>query len=192
MKKAEPIKNEQQLERFKNFYLEEEYNPRNYVFVTMGLNTALRVSDMLGFCWEDVYDFKNERFKSHLIIVEQKTQKLSVIYLNIRIVSTLEWYKQKLENDIEPDTCLFPNSYGYNISRVQAYRIVRHAAQKCDIEGVISPHSLRKTFGYQAFRQGTSPVLLMEIYQHSSFNITKRYLGIEQDERDSVFRDVVI
>ena len=61
MKKAEPIKNEQQLERFKNFYLEEEYNPRNYVFVTMGLNTALRVSDMLGFCWEDVYDFKNER-----------------------------------------------------------------------------------------------------------------------------------
>ena len=39
---------------------------------------------------------------------------------------------------------------------------------------------------------GTAPVLLMEIYQHSSFNITKRYLGIEQDERDSVFRDVVI
>jgi hypothetical protein len=32
----------------------------------------------------------------------------------------------------------------------------------------------------------------MDIYQHSSFEITKRYLGIEQDERDSVFRNVVI
>jgi site-specific recombinase XerD len=69
---------------------------------------------------------------------------------------------------------------------------VHNAAVSCEIEGVISPHSLRKTFGYYAWKQGTSPVLLMDIYQHSSFEITKRYLGIEQDERDSVFRDVVI
>ncbi len=27
----------------------------------------------------------------------------------------------------------------------------------------------------------------MDIYNHSSFDITKRYLGIGQDERDSIF-----
>ena len=29
--------------------------------------------------------------------------------------------------------------------------------------------------------------MLMDIYNHSSFQITKRYLCIDQDERDDVF-----
>ena len=192
MKKAQPIKNKKQLERFKNFYITEEYNPRNHVLIIVGPNTALRVSDILEFCWNDVYDFEKREFRTHLMLVEKKTQKLSVIYLNKRIVSVLDWYKENLGEKINPHTNLFPNHNGDAISRVQAYRIVRHAAEECNIDGVISPHSLRKTFGYQAWKQETAPVLLMDIYQHSSFNITKRYLGIEQDERDSVFRDVVI
>lgn len=192
MKKAQPIKNKHQLERFKNFYIAEEYNPRNHAFITVGLNTALRVSDILKFCWNDVYDFEKSVFRTHLMIIEKKTHKLSVIYLNNKIISVLNWYKEWFGEKISPHTNLFPNYNGDAISRVQAYRIVRHAAQECDIDGVISPHSLRKTFGYQAWKQGTSPVLLMDIYQHSSFNITKRYLGIEQDERDAIFRDVVI
>ncbi len=192
MKKAQPIKNEKQLEQFKNFYYTEEYNPRNHVLITVGLNTALRVSDILSFCWDDVYDFQNNKFRSHIVITEKKTQKISVIYLNSRVISVLKWYKQIQKKKIISSTCLFSNNCGEAISRVQAYRIVRHAAEACNIDGVISPHSLRKTFGYQAWKKGMSPVLLMAIYQHSSFNITKRYLGIEQDERDSVFRDVVI
>ena len=47
MNKSQPIKNKEKLDRFKNFYIEEEYNPRNYMFISLGLNTALRVSDLL-------------------------------------------------------------------------------------------------------------------------------------------------
>lgn len=192
MKKAEPIKNTLELERFKYYYLKKEYHPRNYVFILFGLNTALRVSDILEFSWKDVYDFEHKRFNSHLILIEKKTHKASVIYINSRLAEALEWYLGSYSNPITPDTYLFANSSGQPISRVQAYRIVKHAAMQCEIDGVISPHSLRKTFGYQAWKQGTSPVLLMDIYQHSSFDITKRYLGIEQDERDSVFESIVI
>lgn len=35
-----------------------------------------------------------------------------------------------------------------------------------------------------------SQAVLMEIYNHSSFEITKRYLGIEQDDKDSVFLEI--
>ena len=56
--------------------------------------------------------------------------------------------------------------------------------------GVVSCHSLRKTFGYHAWRQGVPPVLLMNIYNHSSFQVTKRYLGIEQDDRDRIFKNI--
>ena len=53
MNKSQPIKNKEKLDRFKNFYIEEEYNPRNYMFISLGLNTALRVSDLLKFTWND-------------------------------------------------------------------------------------------------------------------------------------------
>ena len=192
MNKSQPIKNKEKLDRFKNFYIEEEYNPRNYMFISLGLNTALRVSDLLKFTWNDVYNFDNSCFRTHVKLTEQKTTKQSVIFLNSRIINSLSWYKSKELIKFLPDTFLFSNANNQHISRSTAYRIVHNAAVSCEIEGVISPHSLRKTFGYYAWKQGTSPVLLMDIYQHSSFEITKRYLGIEQDERDSVFRDVVI
>lgn len=192
MNKAQPIKNPAQLENFKNYYYSRNYNPRNYMFITMGLNTALRVSDLLNLCWNDVYDFKNRTYREHVFLIEQKTQKKSYIYLNKRVLSTLQWYWSTYEQYPLPQDFLFPNEQGIALSRISAYRIVRIAAENCHIEGVISPHSLRKTFGYQAWKQGISPVLLMDIYQHSSFEITKRYLGIEQDERDSVFRKIVI
>lgn len=192
MNKSQPIKSKEKLDRFKNFYIEEEYNPRNYMFISLGLNTALRVSDLLKFTWNDVYNFDNGCFRTHVKLTEQKTTKQSVIFLNSRIINSLRWYKSKVLIKFSPDTFLFSNDNNQHISRSTAYRIVHNAAVSCEIEGVISPHSLRKTFGYYAWKQGTSPVLLMDIYQHSSFEITKRYLGIEQDERDSVFRDVVI
>ena len=46
---------------------------------------------------------------------------------------------------------------------------------------------VRKTFGYHAWKNGTPPALLMDVYNHSSYEITQHYLGIEQDERDEIY-----
>ena len=48
-------------------------------------------------------------------------------------------------------------------------------------------NSLRKTFGYHAWKKGVPPALIMSIYNHSSIEITKRYLSIDQDDKDQVF-----
>lgn len=193
MNKSQPIKNPEELRNFKNYYLYGVPNLRNYVLVTFGLNTALRISDILPLRWKNVYDFTFGRFKTHLSIVERKTSKCTQVYLNQNILDALHQYDKYVHstNAEYQNEFIFQGNDGNPISRMQAYRIVKQAAVSCGIVGVISPHSLRKTFGYHAWKQGTPPALLMDIYQHSSYSITKRYLGIGQDERDDVFKNIM-
>ena len=56
----------------------------------MGLNTALRISDLLILKWGDVYCFDKKCFKEHIIIIEKKTKKRNVIALNDNIIRALE------------------------------------------------------------------------------------------------------
>lgn len=67
---------------------------------------------------------------------------------------------------------------------------MKEAAAFAGLEEHISCHSLRKTFGYHAWKQGTQPALLMSIFNHSTYHITKRYLGIDQDDKDEVFAKI--
>lgn len=194
MNLAQPIKKTRDLENFKNYYKEIKPNYRNRLLIILGLNTALRISDILSLKWNDTYDFEKKEYKNHIIITEQKTGKMSQIYINSNVLDALKDSKEYLEQRnqvITSNTYLFNHSNkNVPITRSQAFRIVKEAADYYSISGVISCHSLRKTFGYHAWKQGASPALLVTIFNHSSFNITKRYLGIEQDDKDKIFKKI--
>ena len=195
MKTAQPIRDLKDLKNLKAYYSEEKPNLRNYVLIILGLNTALRISDILSLRWGDVYDFDTMGFKKHIILTEKKTGKISQIYMNDNVKEALEIYKEEWmwrRRRLAESHYLFSGRKIQNkpISRVQAYRIIKNIAEKYNMIGVVSCHSLRKTFGYHAWRQGVPPVLLMNIYNHSSFQVTKRYLGIEQDDRDRIFKNI--
>jgi site-specific recombinase XerD len=78
------------------------------------------------------------------------------------------------------------------ISRVQAWRVVKTAVAAVGAAGRIACHSLRKTFGYFAWKAGVLPVMLMDIYNHLSFEITRRYLGIAQEDRDKIYLSLAL
>ena len=194
MNTAQPIRGTEDLKRIKEYYRTSVPNTRNQLLVIMGLNTALRISDILSLTWEKVYDFRQEKYCSHILLVEQKTGKSTKIYLNKTIIDTLNCYmheRKKKGKVVKPNQFLFCHSNkNVPISRVQAFRIIKAAAEACKLQGVICCHSLRKTFGYHAWQQGVSPALLMNIYNHSSYQVTRRYLGIEQDDRDRIFMQI--
>lgn len=194
MNTAQPIREKEDLEKMKEYYLSISPNERNYLLVILGLNTALRISDLLKLTWNEIYDLERERCLEHIQLTEQKTGKKTCIYVNQSICDALGRYYRKLreqKQQINAETYLFTHSnQNQAISRVQAYRIIRKAADYWGISGTICCHSLRKTFGYHAWQQGVSPALLVNIYNHSSYEVTKRYLGIEQDDRDHIFKTI--
>ena len=189
MSTTEPIRSKEKLSQIKNYYREVVPEARNYALIVLGLNTALRISDILRLHVSDVWDFERSRFKNHIEITEGKTGKQTSVYINKEVRLALARCRL---NEKEKNAFLFESHKYKNmpLSRYQAYRIIKAAAAYAGIPEHISCHSLRKTFGYHAWKQKVPPAMLMDIYNHSSYQITKRYLGITQDDRDHVFETI--
>ena len=168
---TQPIRNRQELQNFSSYYKQIKPHLRNYTLVVLGLNTALRISDLLNLRWRSVCDFKKNCFRDHLLVWEHKTGKRNYIAINQNAKNAL--YLYFMEKNPDPED-----------------RIIKEDASHTTSEEAISCHSLRKTFGYYAWQEGVQPALLMNVFNHSSFHITKRYLGIEQDEKDLVYLNI--
>ena len=179
---TEPIRNKEHLKRLAAYFLERgQY--RNHLLLVFGTHTALRISDILRLKWTDICD-GNGNYFTHIKITERKTGKTKLIALHKAIIRSLKIYRPHRQGDflfVSNRKSLAP------ISRIQAWRILRSASLAIGIDTRVSPHSLRKAFGYWAWKSGISPVILMDVYNHSSYEVTKRYLGIAQDEIDQAY-----
>lgn len=186
MRTVSPIKDLKQIEMLKMYFRNK--NIRDYVLFVVGINTNLRVSDLLKLKVSDVYTGKKVR--AYIELSEQKTDKARKIKINENMEKALKEYIKTEKLDMED--YLFKSKKGENkpISRQQAHHIISTAGEWCGIEEPISCHSLRKTWGYWAWKQGTSPILIMEGFNHSSISITKRYISIAQEEMDEVYINV--
>ena len=186
MKTTDPIRSKHHIREMAEYYLKRG-KIRNYLLIVMGVYTGLRISDLLMLRQKDVYDFEQSSFLSHISIIERKTGKHRRIAVNVRVLQALNLFLGLQPSD--PEGFLFKSRKqpAHAIGRIQAWRIIKEAAKAVGAAGRIACHSLRKTLGYFAWKAGVLPVMLMDIFNHSSFDVTRRYLGINQDERDSVY-----
>lgn len=178
MKRVEPIRDKKKIEEMKNQLLKMNY--RNYMLFIIGINTGLRISDILKL---KVSNVKN---KSHIIIKEEKTGKIKKFLINNLLKQDVDKYIINMKEE----EYLFQSQKGDNraISRVQAYRILKEAANKVGISN-IGTHSLRKTFGYHHYQRHKDIALLQDLFNHSAPSITLRYIGINQDLMDRTIKD---
>lgn len=173
MNTVEPIREPKKIMAMKKILKAD--STRNYVLFVMGINTGLRISDLLPLTVNDVME------KDFITIREKKTGKEKKFQLNDSV-------KQALKEYSPTGTYLFPSRKGGKpITRIQAYDIINKAAKLVGIKDKIGTHTLRKTFGYHARKSGVSIEILQKIFNHSSPGITQRYIGITQDEMNEVY-----
>lgn len=178
MKVVQPIRDFEKVEEMMRILLRE--SERNYILFMVGLYTALRISDILRIRVEDIQ-------KDYLNIREKKTSKFRRVYLNPDLKKALRNYIA----DKEPHEFLFKSREGGNkpISRAMAYKILNDAAHAVGLES-IGTHSLRKTFGYWAYKDTKDLAALQKLFNHSNPEETLRYIGIEQDSVDSLIKNI--
>jgi integrase len=185
MKTTEPLRNKKDIEKLKKYFYERsEY--RNYLLVIICLNSALRISDVLNIKWSDICSDNGKKIHSHIKLNEKKTGKLQSVYVNKSIKNALKLF---IKNNGIHGEYVFTSCRNKQLDRTYVHKLLKKASKSTGIPD-ISCHSLRKTFGYQAWKQDIQPAVLMSIYNHSSFEITKRYLGISQDDKDDVYKAV--
>jgi len=184
---VEPIRNWDKIQEIKSLLLSEE-KYRDWLMFTLGLNFALRISDLLRLKISDVYD--DDMFpKNRVILREKKTGKENFLTITNGSREALVQY-QKLKRLKYSNDFLFKSRQGGDrpIDRVQAYRILNDVAQKVGLNDInVGTHTMRKTWGYHAYKRfNLSLDDVMLKLNHQSIQSTKRYIGLSADEKEEI------
>jgi integrase len=167
--------------------LEKDENYKFCLLISIGVFTGLRISDLLSLTYLDL--LSNETFT----LREMKTKKQRSIKVNKDLKEIVSRIVSK-SNITNLNQLIFINKYGTksidkSYVNVKLKELVKKYRLKLD--GNVSTHTFRKTLGRRVMEvnnySNESLVLLMELFGHSSMNITKRYLGIREQEIHNVY-----
>ena len=162
--------------------LAKDGNYKMSLLIAIGCFTGLRISDILSLRWKQIL------YVSEFTIIEKKTGKRRTIRLNPELQKHIEDCFTHIQPiGIESPILVSQKGTTYSVQRINA--ILKELKSKYRLKiNHFSCHSLRKTFGRQVYNMNSGDsselalVKLMELFNHSSVSITKRYLGLRQEE----------
>lgn len=182
MEFVQPIRDSQKIKTIKK--LLRQQNLRDYCLFVVGINSGLRISDLLKLRISDVIE--GNKIKDRIRLREKKTNKFKDFPLSDKTKSALkEYLNTRKYNDNEP-LFISRKNKGF-LLRQQAYKIINNVAQEVGIKEKIGTHTLRKTFGYHAYKNGYDIAIIQKLFNHSSTSVTLRYIGITQDNLDDIY-----
>ncbi len=186
---VEPIRDIKKIAQIKNT-LRGESCYRDLLLFVVGINSALRISDLLQL---RINHFLGEegRIQNRFQIKEKKRGKRQEVVINNSIREILGEFLSAYPRIIENSkNYIFfntkVNDYSKAINRGQAWKIITSICKKVGLVGNYGTHSLRKTWGYHARMHGVDLGLIMHKLNHESIAYTKRYLGITDEEFEAV------
>lgn len=167
--------------------LEKDEDYKFCFLIAIGVFTGLRISDLLTLKYSDLLN--GETF----VINEIKTKKTRSIKINKDLREIVERVAKKTKTT-NLNELIFVNKYGTK-SIDKSYVNVKlkeiMSKYRVKLDGNVSTHTFRKTLGRRVMEvnnySNESLVLLMELFGHSSMSITKRYLGIREQEIHNVY-----
>ena len=153
----------------------------------IGLNLALRISDLLSIKYSDIKD-------DRLLVKESKTGKFANIKLNNKALALIHQRHQAYPLHVYLFQS-YRNQQSHNKApRPLSRRFVAKAFSEVgdEVKVALGTHSMRKTRGYLMYNQSKDIARVMKMLRHSSAGVTLRYIGITQEDVDSDFVNLEI
>jgi len=181
MNYVDPIKDVGKVHDIENYL--KRTSERNHLMFVVGINTALRISDLRELRVKDV------RNKQQIRIKIDKTDRYHVLQVNSKL---RKLFREHCKGR-HPDDYLFQSRKGINqpLGRVQAYNIIHEVGLMFGLDN-LGTHSLRKTYGYHFYKQTNDVVTLQKILGHRSPKETLEYIGIEQENVNEAMKGFVL
>ncbi|PNS34544.1 MULTISPECIES: site-specific integrase [unclassified Mesotoga] len=192
MKEVQPIRDSKKIDAMKAI-MKGESNYRDLLLFTLGINTGLRISDILALKWSSFINGGGRLLKSgdQLNVVEIKTKKIKSFMINRSVAEALKLYYDSLGSP-NPDDPVFSSRKTADgtlqpITRIAAWQMLNRYANMVGLDDGIGTHTLRKTFGYHLYKKGVALEYIQKMLNHSSPAITLRYIGITQEQLNDIY-----
>jgi integrase len=182
--KVEPIRHRADINRIKSMLSNQ---PRNLALFTFGINTNLRVSDLIRISIDQVkYIQPGEDFE----ILEKKTGKCRRLTFTRGIHHPIQKLIKTVKFEIGSPIFFSQRPGRSNRSRYLTVssinRLVKGWCHQIGLKGNYGGHTLRKTWGYHAYKTGIDLSQLMTCFNHSNQKQTLDYLCIHDSQRQEV------
>lgn len=160
------------------------YDNDNYtlsMLVACGIFFGLRISDLLTLTWEQLLNCETIELK------EIKTGKKRTLKINPQLQKHIKACYGKIQPANTAQPCFMSQKQTvYSIQRINIIFKGLKIKYRLDIAN-FSSHSLRKTFGRRIYdlagvNSEHALIKLSEVFSHSNTQITRRYLGLKQEE----------
>ena len=191
MKEVQPIRDTKKIDAMKSI-MRGESNYRDLLLFTLGINTGLRISDILALKWGSFLNGgKLLKTKDQLNVVEIKTKKVKTFVINKSVAEALKLYYDSLDS-VSPEDPVFSSRKPADgtlkpITRIAAWQMLNRYADMVGLDEGIGTHTLRKTFGYHLYKKGVALDYIQKMLNHSSPAITLRYIGITQEQLNDIY-----
>lgn len=173
---------------------------RNKMLFVIGINIGVRASDLRLLTWDFFFEKNIDgsmSFRKSYSLRPKKTQKTGKyvnLYFNDAVKKIINWYIEQYPID-NPSDYVFKSRVGDGPITVNAmWRVIKDAAKEAGIKQNIGSHSLRKAWSRRLYDnakdKSQAVVLLQTILNHSSANVTLKYIGILNEEIEEAFDGV--
>ena len=145
------------------------WNTRYELMLKIGLETGLRVTDILNLKASDIANGTTQ-------ITEKKTGKNRAINFSNELMGDMRNHinNHSLKDD---DYIIFSASTRHNkpLSRVRAWQVMKRVSFRCN-ESEIATHSMRKTYARSLYRECKDVLKVQQELNHKYLSTTLGYL----------------
>lgn len=168
--------------------LETDKNYRGELYAIISFCTALRTSDVRKLPW-------NKVLAQGFDVTEQKTRKSKHVKINGKVHDKIVFLYKKLGKPDINSLVFLNKKTNKQISSQYVNRVMKTWKEKYNLDvDNFSTHSFRKSFGRWFYNQKGQTdhalMLLSKYFQHSSPEITRVYIGLDQQEIDEMFNEI--